>query len=164
MAKAIHKSCCLQAGASEAAALIEKVISEEQTWGTYKIDKTKPDGAYAAFVCTPVWTFSLYHNSFIPDAHITVYEDNGNSQICFDFTLCKSVKFVDVLINSFLLLFAISISVLAASGKCDLIYAFASIAAYLLLNTITLLVFHTYVSMFYKSITSEMRQVDDVIK
>ena len=52
MAKAIHKSCCLQAGASEAVALIEKVISEEQTWGTYKIDKTETDGAYAAFVCT----------------------------------------------------------------------------------------------------------------
>ena len=90
MAKAIHKSCCLQAGASEAVALIEKVISEEQTWGTYKIDKTETDGAYAAFVCTPVWTFSLYHNSFVPDTHITVREDNGKSQIGFDFTQCRS--------------------------------------------------------------------------
>lgn len=164
MFKTIHKACYLQVSTSEAAALIEKVMNEVRSWGSYKIDRTGAEGAYASFACTPIWTFSLYHNSFIPEAHITVYEDNGNSQICFDFTLCKSVKFVDVLINSFLLLFAISISVLAASGKCDLIYAFASIVAYLLLNTITLLVFHTYVSMFYKSITSEMRQVDDVIK
>ena len=66
MAKAIHKSCCLQAGASEAVALIEKVISEEQTWGTYKIDKTETDGAYAALLCAPLYGHSrFYHNSFV---------------------------------------------------------------------------------------------------
>ena len=115
MAKAIHKSCCLQAGASEAVALIEKVISEEQTWGTYKIDKTETDGAYAAFVCTPVWTFSLYHNSFVPDTHITVREDNGKSQIGFDFTQCRSAKLAGILINSFLLLFAVILATSTSS-------------------------------------------------
>ena len=158
MAKAIHKSCCLQAGASEAAALIEKVISEEQTWGTYKIDKTKPDGAYAAFVCTPVWTFSLYHNSFVPDTHITVREDNGKSQIGFDFTQCRSAKLAGILINSFLLLFAVAVSVLAAAGKCAPLYAFAVILVCLFANLISHLMFRFSVSAFYNSITSKLGQ------
>lgn len=158
MAKAIHKSCCLQAGASEAVTLIEKVISEEQTWGTYKIDKTKPDGAYAAFVCTPVWTFSLYHNSFVPDTNITVCEGNGNSQISFDFTQCRSAKFAGILINSFLLLFAVAVSVLAAAGKCAPIYAFAVILVCLFANLISYLMFRFSVSAFYNSITSKLGQ------
>lgn len=59
MAKAIHKSCCLQAGASEAVALIEKVISEEQTWGTYKIDKTETDG-HMQLLCAPLYGHSRF--------------------------------------------------------------------------------------------------------
>ena len=158
MAKTIHKSCCLQAGASETAALIEKVISEERPWATYKIDKTETDGAYAAFVCTPVWTFSLYHNSFVPDTHITVREDNGKSQIGFDFTQSRSAKFAGILINSFLLLFAVAVSVLAAAGKCAPIYAFAVILVCLFANLISYLMFRFSVSAFYNSITSKLGQ------
>ena len=158
MAKAIHKSCCLQAVASEAAALIEKVISEEQTWGTYKIDKTETDGAYAAFVCTPVWTFSLYHNSFVPDTNITVCEGNGNSQIGFDFTQCRSAKLAGILINSFLLLFAVAVSALAAARKCAPIYALAVILVCLFANLISYLMFRFSVSAFYNSITSKLGQ------
>ena len=159
MAKAIHKSCCLQAGASEAVALIEKVISEEQTWGTYKIDKTETDGTYAAFVCTPVWTFSLYHNSFVPDTKITVCEGNGNSQISFDFTQCRSAKLAGILINSFLLLFAVAVSALAAAGKCAPIYALAVILVCLFANLVSYLMFHFTVSAFYNSIISKLGQV-----
>lgn len=158
MAKAIHKSCCLQAGASEAVALIEKVISEEQTWGTYKIDKTETDGAYAAFVCTPVWTFSLYRNSFVPDTHITVREDHGNSQIGFDFTQCRPAKFAGILINSFMLLFAVAVSALAAAGKCAPLYAFAVILVCLFANLISHLMFRFSVSAFYNSIISKLGQ------
>ena len=158
MAKTIHKSCCLQIGASEAAALIEKVISEEQPWGTYKIDKAEPDGAYAAFVCTPVWTFSLYHNSFVPDTHILVCEDNKNSQIGFEFTQCRSAKFAGILINSFLLLFAVAVSALAVAGKCAPIYAFAAIMVCLFANLVSYLMFRFTVSAFYNSIISKLRQ------
>ena len=158
MAKMIHKSCRLQAGASEAAALIEKVISEEQTWGTYKIDKTETDGAYAAFVCTPVWTFSLYHNSFVPDTNITVCEGNGNSQIGFDFTQCRSAKLAGILINSFLLLFAVAVSALAAAGKCAPIYALAVILVCLFANLVSYLMFRFTVSAFYNSIISKLGQ------
>ena len=157
MGKAIHMACCLQTGASEAAALIEKIMNEERPWGAYKIDRGETDGA-ASFVCTPVWTFSLYHNSFVPDVHITVREDNGNSQICFEFTQCRSVKFADILINSFLLLFAFAVSALAAAGKCELIYAFAAVMFCLLFNIAMHLMFYIYVSAFYNSIISKMRQ------
>ena len=157
MAKAIHKSCCLQVSASEAAELIEKVISGERPWGTYKIDRSEADGA-ASFVCTPVWTFSLYHNSFVPDTHILVCEDNGNSQISFDFTQCRPAKLAGVLINSFLLLFAVSVSALAAAGKCAPIYALAVILVCLFANLISYLMFRFTVSAFYNSIISKLEQ------
>ena len=157
MGKAVHKACCLQTGASEAAALIEKIMNEERPWGAYKIDRGETDGA-ASFVCTPVWTFSLYHNSFVPNAHITVREDNGNSQISFDFTQCRSAKFAGILINSFLLLFAVAVSVLAAAGKCAPIYAFAVILVCLFANLVSYLMFRFTVSAFYNSIISKLGQ------
>ena len=110
-------------------------------------------------MCTPVWTFSLYHNSFVPDTHITVREDNGKSQIGFDFTQCRSAKLAGILINSFLLLFAVAVSALAAAGKCAPIYALAVILVCLFANLVSYLMFRFTVSAFYNSIISKLGQV-----
>lgn len=94
----------------------------------------------------------------MPDTNITVCEGNGNSQISFDFTQCRSAKFAGILINSFLLLFAVAVSVLAAAGKCAPIYAFAVILVCLFANLISYLMFRFTVSAFYNSIISKLGQ------
>lgn len=164
MVKIIHKTCDLQVSTLEATALVEKVINEVRPSGTYKIDRIETEGAYSSFMCTPVRTLSLYYNSFVPDIHIIVYENKGSSQICFNFTLCKSVKFVDVLTDSLLLLFAVSIVTLVVAGKCDWIYGLVSVMAYLLTNIIASLMFYICVLKLYNSIISKMRQVNKTIK